>query len=57
MLHRVGHTGGGTGDWGRVTLQDTANVTATGGPWSGIDDEPSRNWTEGQPEPACPQAA
>ena len=33
------------------------NATATGGPWSGIDDEPSRNWTEGQPEPACPQAA
>jgi endonuclease/exonuclease/phosphatase family metal-dependent hydrolase len=33
------------------------NVAATGGPWSGTDDEPSRNWTEGQSEPACPQTA
>ena len=24
-------TGGGSGDWGRVTIQDTADVTATGG--------------------------
>jgi len=28
-----------------------------GGPWSGIDDEPARNWTNGEAEPACPQAA
>ena len=34
-----------------------ARVTAEGGPWSGMDDEPSRNWTEGQAEPACPQTA
>ncbi|TXI00996.1 MAG: EEP domain-containing protein [Pseudorhodobacter sp.] len=26
------------------------------GPWSGTDDEPSRNWTEGQSEPPCPAA-
>ena len=25
-----------------------------GGPWSGTDDEPSRNWTESQPAPPCP---
>lgn len=24
------------------------------GPWSGQDDEPARNWTEGQSEPPCP---
>ncbi len=24
------------------------------GPWSGTDDEPTRNWTEGQAEPPCP---
>lgn len=24
------------------------------GPWSGRDDEPARNWTEGAPEPPCP---
>lgn len=24
------------------------------GPWSGTDDEPARNWTEGQDEPPCP---
>lgn len=24
------------------------------GPWSGRDDEPGRNWTEGQGEPPCP---
>ena len=28
-----------------------------GGPWSGTDDEPDRNWTEGQPEPPCPASA
>ncbi|NBZ88123.1 endonuclease/exonuclease/phosphatase family protein [Stagnihabitans tardus] len=26
----------------------------TSGPWSGQDDEPSRNWTASQPEPPCP---
>ncbi len=34
-----------------------ARTLAEGGPWSGTDDEPARNWTEGQPEPACPQTA
>ena len=24
------------------------------GPWSGTDDEPARNWTEGEAEPPCP---
>ena len=28
-----------------------------GGPWSGADDEPERNWTEGEPEPECPATA
>ncbi|RWM11994.1 MAG: EEP domain-containing protein [Mesorhizobium sp.] len=28
-----------------------------GGPWSGIDDEPQRNWSDGQPEPESPLAA
>ncbi|TPK43173.1 EEP domain-containing protein [Mesorhizobium sp. B2-5-4] len=28
-----------------------------GGPWSGVDDEPSRNWTHGQVEPESPPAA
>ena len=30
---------------------------ADGGPWSGADDEPQRNWTNGQPEPENPLAA
>lgn len=34
-----------------------ARATLEGGPWSGSDDEPARNWTEGQPEPACPPTA
>ena len=34
-----------------------ARVGIEGGPWSGTDDEPARNWTEGQAEPACPQTA
>lgn len=28
-----------------------------GGPWSGIDDEPHRNWAQGEDEPECPLAA
>lgn len=28
-----------------------------GGPWSGIDDEPSRDWTHGEAEPKAPLAA
>lgn len=34
-----------------------AEIPRTGPPWSGTDDEPQRNWTESQPEPACPQTA
>jgi len=28
-----------------------------GGPWTGRDDEPARDWTHGEPEPECPAAA
>ena len=34
-----------------------ANPTAEGGPWSGTDDEPTRNWTEGEAEPPNPTRA
>jgi endonuclease/exonuclease/phosphatase family metal-dependent hydrolase len=34
--------------------QMLGNPALEGGPWSGIDDEPSRNWTEGEPEPPNP---
>lgn len=30
---------------------------AQGGPWSGSDDEPLRNWTENEAEPPCPASA
>jgi endonuclease/exonuclease/phosphatase family metal-dependent hydrolase len=33
------------------------NPTAEGGPWSGTDDEPTRNWTESEPEPPNPSRA
>ncbi len=29
-------------------------ATGAGGPWSGLDDEAHRNWTNGEPEPECP---
>ncbi len=32
-------------------------VPFEGGPWSGTDDEESRNWTNGEPEPEAPLAA
>ncbi|MGY8997305.1 MAG: endonuclease/exonuclease/phosphatase family protein, partial [Alphaproteobacteria bacterium] len=32
-------------------------VPFEGGPWSGIDDESERNWTNGESEPACPTSA
>lgn len=32
-------------------------VPFEGGPWSGIDDEPERNWTNSEAEPACPISA
>jgi endonuclease/exonuclease/phosphatase family metal-dependent hydrolase len=28
-----------------------------GGPWSGQDDEPERNWSNSEQEPECPRAA
>lgn len=34
-----------------------ANPTTEGGPWTGTDDEPQRNWTEGQAEPPNPARA
>lgn len=38
-------------------LSQHARATFEGGPWSGTDDEPARNWTESQPEPANPARA
>lgn len=38
-------------------LTQHARAPFEGGPWSGTDDEPARNWTEGQAEPACPASA
>ncbi len=32
-------------------------VPLEGGPWSGLDDEPARNWTHGEAEPKAPLAA
>jgi endonuclease/exonuclease/phosphatase family metal-dependent hydrolase len=37
--------------------QMLANPALEGGPWSGTDDEPSRNWTEGEAEPPNPTRA
>lgn len=54
-LH-LAHVGQGE----RLTQIDhllTATNPAQGGPWSGTDDEPSRNWTEGEGEPPCPTSA
>jgi endonuclease/exonuclease/phosphatase family metal-dependent hydrolase len=39
-------------------LQDLHRRTPfQGGPWSGVDDEPERDWTHGESEPECPLAA
>ena len=38
-------------------LARQATTLLEGGPWSGKDDEPVRNWTEGQSEPANPSRA
>jgi len=38
-------------------LERHRRVTFEGGPWSGIDDEPHRNWTNGEPAPEAPVAA
>jgi endonuclease/exonuclease/phosphatase family metal-dependent hydrolase len=37
--------------------QVLGNPGAEGGPWSGTDDEPQRNWTEGEAEPPNPSRA
>ncbi len=37
--------------------QVLGNPETEGGPWSGTDDEPQRNWTEGEPEPPNPTRA
>jgi endonuclease/exonuclease/phosphatase family metal-dependent hydrolase len=34
-----------------------ARAPREGGPWSGIDDEPGRDWTHGEPEPDSPGRA
>jgi endonuclease/exonuclease/phosphatase family metal-dependent hydrolase len=38
-------------------LQQHDRAATDGGPWSGRDDEPERNWTNDEPEPASPAAA
>ncbi len=38
-------------------LAEHRRAPTDGGPWSGADDEPSRNWTHGEPEPENPPAA
>ncbi len=35
-------------------LDHLLSLPYASGPWSGTDDEPTRNWTESQPEPAFP---
>ncbi len=38
-------------------LAEHRRAPSDGGPWSGIDDEPARNWTSGEAEPENPLAA
>ncbi|WP_214472030.1 endonuclease/exonuclease/phosphatase family protein [Mesorhizobium sp. dw_380] len=38
-------------------LAQHRRAPSEGGPWSGADDEPSRNWTSGEAEPENPLAA
>ncbi|BCG86008.1 endonuclease/exonuclease/phosphatase [Mesorhizobium sp. 113-3-9] len=38
-------------------LAEHRRALSDGGPWSGTDDEPSRNWTSGEAEPENPLAA
>ncbi|SFO14920.1 Metal-dependent hydrolase, endonuclease/exonuclease/phosphatase family [Mesorhizobium sp. NFR06] len=38
-------------------LAEHRRAAYEGGPWSGIDDEPQRNWSNGQPEPENPPGA
>ncbi len=41
----------------RLTQIDHLLSLSPVAPWSGTDDEPSRNWTEGQAPPPCPASA
>ncbi|MER8828163.1 endonuclease/exonuclease/phosphatase family protein [Mesorhizobium sp. M0938] len=38
-------------------LAEHRRAPSEGGPWSGADDEPSRNWSNGEPAPENPLAA
>ncbi len=38
-------------------LDEHRRAPSEGGPWSGVDDEPARNWSNGEPEPENPLAA
>jgi endonuclease/exonuclease/phosphatase family metal-dependent hydrolase len=38
-------------------LGEHRRATREGGPWSGVDDEPARNWSNGEPEPENPLEA
>src|SRR5882757_2819497 len=38
-------------------LNEHRRAPSEGGPWGGADDEPARNWSNGEPEPENPQAA
>lgn len=38
-------------------LGEHARASVDGGPWSGADDEPQRNWSNGEVEPESPLAA
>ncbi|RUY59473.1 endonuclease/exonuclease/phosphatase family protein, partial [Mesorhizobium sp. M7A.F.Ca.CA.001.05.1.1] len=38
-------------------LAEHRRAPSDGGPWSGVDDEPTRNWTSGEAEPENPLAA
>ncbi|TPM33007.1 endonuclease/exonuclease/phosphatase family protein [Mesorhizobium sp. B2-3-5] len=38
-------------------LAEHRRAPTDGGPWSGVDDEPARNWTSGEAEPENPPAA
>jgi len=40
-----------------LLLERHRRAAAEGGPWSGRDDEPERDWTQGEAEPASPAAA
>ena len=41
----------------RLAQLDHLLALTPAAPWSGTDDEPSRNWTEGEAAPPCPESA